>query len=121
MRKYKLSICNCWFQNADFTLEDAIQLVLEEGGFLDFRTVNSIGEAPVGMDAEEEKKAGVSGWQKVSGVRAAAWVGKGLAMRGHSRVTDVASFLLRVLLSGTSEVSLILVLYIFCKFLPRKS
>lgn len=41
---------------------------------------------------------------KVSGVRAAAWIGKGLAMRGHNGVSDVASVLLRLLLSGASKV-----------------
>lgn len=44
--------------------------------------------------------------QKVSGVRAAAWIGKGLAMRGHNGVSVVASGLLRLLLSGASEVGL---------------
>lgn len=43
--------------------------------------------------------------QKVSGVRAAAWIGKGLAMRGHNGVSFVASGLLRLLLSGASEVT----------------
>lgn len=43
--------------------------------------------------------------QKVSAVRAAAWVGKGLAMRGHNGVSVVASGLLRLLLSGASEVT----------------
>ena len=40
----------------------------------------------------------------VSGVRAAAWIGKGLAMRGHNGVSSVASVLLRLLLSGASKV-----------------
>lgn len=51
--------------------------------------------------------------QKVSGVRAAAWIGKGLAMRGHSGVSVVASVLLKLLLSGTSEVC-------HCSTIPHK-
>lgn len=44
------------------------------------------------------------GRQKASAVRAAAWIGKGLAMRGHNGVFVVASALLRLLLSEASGV-----------------
>lgn len=42
----------------------------------------------------------------VSDVRIAAWIGKGLAMRGHRGVFDVASVLLKLLLSGPAKVCL---------------
>ncbi|KAG0566152.1 hypothetical protein KC19_7G042200 [Ceratodon purpureus] len=78
-----------------FTLDKAVNMALGEG-CLSLITSNSV------PDNLEETGLGRD-VSKVSGVRAAAWIGKGLAMRGHNGVSDVASILLRLLLSGASK------------------
>jgi len=60
-------------------------------------------EIPEEIDTEKDVPCR-SVRQMVSGVRAAAWIGKGLAMRGHNGVSVVASVLLKLLLAGAFEV-----------------
>lgn len=80
-------------------MEDAIDMVLEKGWLSGITSHNSI---PHSLSGESTSVRCVR--QKVCGVQAVAWVGKGLAMRGHNLIAGVASFLLKLLLSGTYEV-----------------
>lgn len=99
------SMLNKWAVSTDedggFTLEKAVHMVLDED-FLSQIVPKSRLESSAEIDKGKDFPC-KSVRQKVSGVRAAAWIGKGLAMRGHSGVSVVASVLLKLLLSGTSE------------------
>ena len=70
-----------------------MNMALGEGCLSGITRPDGLEETDIGQDVS-----------KVSEVRAAAWMGKGLAMRGHNGVSDVASALLRLLLSGASKV-----------------
>jgi len=100
-----LNLCISLFQTGAFTLEKAVRMVLAEGCLSKIRC-NSILEIPEETDTEKDGPC-ESLRLTVSEVRTAAWIGKGLAMRGHRGVFDVASVLLRLLLAGPAEVCLL--------------
>jgi len=80
-------------------METAVNMVLGEVCLSEI-FLNTILEISEDIDIERN----VPVRHMVSGVRAAAWIGKGLAMRGHNGISVVASVLLRLLLSEAFEV-----------------
>jgi DNA repair/transcription protein MET18/MMS19 len=82
-------------------LEDMIHLALDKGWFAELpqKKKQSTNEGSVPNDTKDVSGDHVQ--RRVRAICAIAWAGKGLAMRGHSRVADVASLLITLLLSGT--------------------
>jgi hypothetical protein len=78
-----------------------IHLALDKGWFAELpqKKKQSTNEGSVANDTKDVSGDHVQ--RRVRAICAIAWAGKGLAMRGHSRVADVASLLITLLLSGT--------------------
>ncbi|XP_057870323.2 MMS19 nucleotide excision repair protein homolog isoform X1 [Cryptomeria japonica] len=90
-----------------FTLDEAIHSVLDEGllRIVENRTLhgelvfpNNITQSLDFANIDSDDSIGM----QVQAVIALAWIGKGLAMRGHSKISDVAMLLLNVLRTNSS-------------------
>ncbi|CAM6032453.1 unnamed protein product [Sphagnum compactum] len=94
------SMLNKW-EALHLHLEDMIHLALDKGWFAELpqKKKQSTNEGSVANDTKDVSGDHVQ--RRVRAICAIAWAGKGLAMRGHSRVADVASLLITLLLSGT--------------------
>lgn len=87
------------------TLDQAIHSVLEEG--LLKVVGNHVPQNPPEMTNKDTRSVKLGDIQndigvQIQAVTAVAWIGKGLAMRGHSKISDVAMLLLNVLRSSSS-------------------
>ncbi|CAM6010101.1 unnamed protein product [Sphagnum balticum] len=96
------SMLNKW-EALHLHLEDMIHLALDKGWFAELaqKKKQSTNEGSVANDTKDVSGDHVQ--RRVRAICAIAWAGKGLAMRGHSRVADVASLLITLLLSGTDR------------------
>ncbi|KAH9301186.1 hypothetical protein KI387_012769, partial [Taxus chinensis] len=85
-----------------FTLDEAIHFVLDEGLLRivenntlqiqsEFAQNKTLSLAPRDIDADDSIVV------QIQAVTAVAWIGKGLAMRGHDKISDVAMLLLNIL------------------------
>ncbi|CAK9233389.1 unnamed protein product [Sphagnum jensenii] len=94
------SMLNKW-EALHLHLDDMIHLALDKGWFAELhqKKKQSMNEGSVANDTKDVSGDHVQ--RRVRAICAIAWAGKGLAMRGHSRVADVASLLITLLLSGT--------------------